>query len=210
MTSRWLLAGLILWLSTGCVQQAPFTAVQDAVGQVTHADGFPSVTRNARPYILDEASRLFTTDLIRTDNQSRLTIEFTGGQVVHLDPNTQLLISSVEQRPGEHRYRFSLTSGSLMIEGHDAVPDRLTIRSSIAQVTTDSGSIWMGYDRNSPTLRIISLNNASIIVSNDDGKVELTTAGQTTTVSPGSAPGAITTWSPERITRTISYYEQIQ
>ena len=210
MTFRWLLVGLILWLSTGCVQQAPFVDMTDAVAQVTAAEGFPSVTRNARPYILDEASRLFTADLIRTDEQSRLTIEFASGRVIDVDPNTQLLISSVEQRPGEYRSRFSLTSGSLKIESHDTPLDGLTIRTSIAQVTAATGSIWLGYDRNNPTLTVVSLDNASIIVSNADGEVELKTIGQTTSVSPGSAPGAVTTWSSERITRTINFYQQIQ
>lgn len=211
MTSRLSLLLLIATLTTsGCVQQAPFLPVTDAIGQVEIADGFPSVTRNSRPYILDEQSRIYAGDLLRTDERSTLTIQLASGSVISLGPETQLLFNVVERRGNEFRSSLSLTAGSMRVSETTSAEHTLMVRTRIATAVSSSGAFWLGYDRDNPTLIVIALGDRTVSVSNTDGKVELNRQNDTTSISAGAAPRTTTSWSEDRASRTINYYQQVQ
>jgi len=211
MTSRLSVLLLVALLATsGCVQQAPFLPVTDVIGQVEIADGYPSVTRNSRPYILDEQSRIYAGDLLRTDERSRLTIRLGSGSVISLGPDTQLLFASVEQRETEFRSSLSLTAGSMRVSATTSTDHDLTVRTRIASAASISGAFWLGYDRDNPALTVIALGDRPVTVSNTDGEVELVLARDSTNVPAGAAPRAVTRWSEDRVNRTIDYHQQIQ
>jgi hypothetical protein len=211
MTSSLPLLLLIAVLATSsCAQQTPFLPVTDAIGQVELADGLPSVTRNSRPYILDEQSLVYAGDLLRTDERSTLTIRLGSGSVISLGPETQLLFTVVEQRENEFRSILSLTTGSMHVSQRTSADQELTVRTRIATAASRSGAFWLGYDRNNPTLTVIALGDRLVTVSNTDGEVELNRLHDTTSVPAGAGPRAVTGWSEDRASRTIDYYFQVQ
>lgn len=207
-----LLLGFSLVALSGCLRQAPFVEVTDVVGEIKIAEGFPSVTRNARPYILDEQSLIYTGDVLRTDRRSRLTAELISSHQISLSPESQLLLVKAEQRNDEVRMQLSLSSGSAEISSHntDLPEGELTVRTNIANISSHSGSFWLGYENDGSVLTVISLDDSGLRVFNSDGGVEITKAFQSTTIAPGVAPGNISTLSDARARRTIDFYHQIQ
>ncbi len=196
-----LLVGLLLG---SCAQQAPFIAVSGAVGEIESAAGFPSVMRNARPYIVDERSRIYNGDILRTDQRSSMSARLASGGSIHISPNTQLRVNLVKQRGTDFQSEFSLNAGAIRA----LVIMPLKLRTSVAEVSAAYGNFWVGYDN--PELSVIALDNADVTISNTDGAVVLNEKLEGSTTRPGTAPGSVSSWSRERAENTMAFHNKVR
>lgn len=195
-------AGLLLVLLslTACSLYEPYVVQTSPIGKVTAASGYPEVMRNARPYMLDEQSLLFLGDILTTDEQSLVQVSLDTGVVIETGTRTQLRFGETGE---EHR--LTLTAGSAEIYDTQSV-NEFQITTNFARIVSNSGHVWVGYLTSGNGIEVVSLSDAPVTVSNDDGSVVLTAPMQVTSLRPAAAPQQAGYWSAQRFDRTKLQY----
>lgn len=199
-----LLTGFLLTSCTTAVYQPETTPV----ALVTFSQGFPSVSRNSRPYILAEQSKIFPNDMVTTDEQSRVHLRMASGTLLKLGTYSQLFLAGFTQSDNS-LILLNLASGSLEIERTASIRHRVRIGTALADIETETSKLWMAYDASTRNIHIVSLGFEDIRVTNRHGSVTLSAPLQMTTVSPGAAPQAILEWSQARFTTVRDHYNRI-
>ena len=188
----------LLCLVSSCITYQPHEVSFEPIGTVVQSTGYPAVIRNARPYIIAEQSTVFAGDVITTDDQSLVQLEFKTDTIVKLGKDSQLLITDMQINETSSISQLTLRNGSLEIEGDSAGNNNMTISTSIAMIETHSESLWLAYAQANTQLNVVSLGANPITISNQDGTQVLDSELRATTINAGSAPQRAATWTRQK------------
>ncbi|MDA0978341.1 MAG: FecR domain-containing protein [Proteobacteria bacterium] len=208
-----LLAGtalLTLLSAAGCTQYESFEPGTTPVAMVIDSAGYPSVQRNARPYILARQSRIYPGDRVMTDEQSLVEIEFEDGHRIRLGTRSQLLVTSHEgdqDRGSPTETVLTLSSGSLEVTDNQRGNHRIT--TSNAVISSSSPHFWMGYDPAGSELDVVSLAAGKLLVSNQHGEVSLASVYASCHVQPGAGPQGAIQWTESRFQQVKAAHQRI-
>ena len=95
---------------------------------------------------------------------------------------------------------MDLNLGTGAIRAHLSAGCELELRTPIAAARLQGGMSYASSASN--TMEIVMLQSGNMEVSNDNGEVEIRTAGYGVTVIAGSAPQAPYEWTERRLSRT--------
>ncbi len=202
----------LLILLSACSHYKPYVISTTPIGMVSASTGFPSVLRNARPYILDEQSQLYQGDVITTDEQSLVHINFNSGATLELGTQSQLLLSQYSEIRHQRLHGLSLSKGSMTVSrraGDFGVAPVFEIATTIATVESRGDNFWLGYTPASNGVDVVSLTHEPVTVRNKSGSIELNQPLQMTTVTPGGAPQAMLVWSEKKFERRKKPYTRV-
>lgn len=202
----------LLILLSACSHYEPYVISTTPIGVVAASTGFPSVLRNARPYMLDEQSQLYQGDVITTDEQSLVHINFNSGATLELGTQSQLLLSEYAEIKHHHLHGLSLSKGSMTVNrraGDFGGAPVFEIATTIATVESRGDQLWLGYTPASKGVDVVSLTHEPVTVRNRSGSVELNQPLQMTTVTPGGAPQAMLLWSKDKFERRKKQYTRV-
>jgi hypothetical protein len=91
----------------GC-SSLPDNSIPGPIGTVTIAAGLPAVTRNNKPYILAEQSKIYIGDIISTDERSTTGLALVSGHTIDIPPQTQWLVIDVTTNGVDYKSSSSL------------------------------------------------------------------------------------------------------
>ena len=187
-----------LLLLTGCVGLS-YQPLPDDLGQVIHSEGVPQVIRHAQPYILARQSRLFSGDVIITDDHTTATLKLADDSQLEIAPNSRLLIRGVSTNGTSFQSEFSLNAGSMGISGsRSSSKTQATISAATADITLQQGDLWLNHRLNGSLLDVVLIGSGTAIVANSHGTVTLTAPLTITTVPSGAAPRPVSRWSEQK------------
>lgn len=190
-----MLLALGSFLLTGCESVEIIEPV--TIGYVSSSLGFPVVSRNNRRYILARQSLIYPADIFDTDGSSMIEITLLDQTIITIAKKSHVVLhnylgddnsSSMDLNLGKGAIRADLNSGCEM-----------ELRTPIAVAHLQGGILYARSVSN--TLEIVMLKSGSMEVSNDNGEVEIGTAGYGTTVISGSAPREPYAWTERRLRR---------
>jgi hypothetical protein len=198
--SRLLKTGMLLalgsFLTAGCESVEMIDPV--TIGYVSNSLGFPSVTRDNHRYILARQSRIYPADIFDTDGSSMIEITFLDQSIITIARTSHVVLhkyvgdaksSAMDLNLGKGAIRADLSSGC-----------ELELRTPIAVARLQGGMSYASSASN--TMEMVMLRSGKMEVSNDNGEVEISTAGYGATVIAGSAPQAPYGWTERRLSRT--------
>jgi hypothetical protein len=206
----WAACLIALTCVAGCTS-LPYNSIPGPIGTITTAAGLPAVTRNNRPYILAEQSKIYIGDIISTDERSAAGLALVSGQIINIPPQTQWLVIDVTTNGADYKSNSSLVQGALQVKGPGDTPHEFTIRTAIAVLHTLAEHFWLGYNKgNDAGLIVVAMDDVPVTVHNQDGTTILTAPMQTSSVAPGVAPQNAVDWSEQKLQNTIDYYNERQ
>lgn len=203
---------LVLAVATAGCAQTMDERETHTIGVVKAASGFASVVRNNRNYILDSQSRIFKGDIVRTDGNSKTSIEMIDDSLIQIGPDSHIVFHLYDYTPDADspNARIVLTTGSLRISTRFVGSGRRTryeIQTPVAVINVLGADVWGGFIFTDNTLDVALLAGRGISVENSHGQVEITTAGQGTTVIGRAAPQPPRPWSISKLQRATSETE---
>lgn len=187
---------------TGCINKA--VPVTTEIGLVTESSGYPSVVRNNRSYILARESRIYSTDVLDTDEESMLQIRMIDDTLITLAKSSHVVIHRYLQKVDAARIEATLTKGAIRATRKHDVENNIEILFStpIAAIRSFSHDFWASFhDR---TLDVIMIDGKEIEVSNRSGKRQVTRPSYGIKVTAGSGPQEPILWNDARISSAIS------
>ena len=182
---------VLLAVLSGCsFTHDDFTA-PEPIGRVIAANGFPVVIRNNQRYILAAQSEIYLSDIINSNDESRVEILLTDGELIAVGPESHLVLHESN--------RLTLTRGSVFISVVEN--SRLRLGTSLAALTLKTGSMLAMLNARTLETCLIS---GDLTVSNDNGETELLNPVTGASVIAGSAPQTPVNWGERRLERGIS------
>lgn len=199
-----LLMALVL---IGC-QSEPATKPQPVlIGQVTSANGYPEVIRNNRTYILDTQSRIYTNDVLNTDERSKVLITMSDGSTFTLGPDTHFVLHryDLNQDKTVSGADMTITSGSL--KANLSTPEsrsNFEIRTPVAIINTPGAEFWGGFSFAENTLDIAMFDGKGVVIRNSHGSTQLSENAWGTSVIGDSAPQPAKAWSKQKLAQALA------
>lgn len=186
----------------------------DEIGRVAALLGSALAERGEQQIDLRRDDRLYEGDRLVTLEDSRLKILLRDETTLALGPNTVLELSKYQFDAGAQQSDVSLSflQGAFRCNtgriGQQKNPNfRIETRSALIGVRgTD---FWGGFIFNDD-LGVAMLEGKGVYVENEYGRVELTQAGEGTTVVQGQSPSIPIQWKPEKIERAIAETEVLE
>jgi hypothetical protein len=186
-----------------------YNSIPGPIGTITATAGLPAVTRNNRPYILAKHSKIYSGDIISTDERSTAGLALVSGQTIDIPPQTQWLVIDVTTNGVDYKSSSSLAQGALQVKGPGDTPHEFIIRTAIAELQTLAEYFWLGYHKQGNAgLIVVAIDGVPVTVRNRNGTTNLTGPMQTSTVAPGVAPQSTINWSEQKLRNTIEYYNE--
>jgi hypothetical protein len=197
--SRLLEAGMLLalgsFLLTGCQSVEIIEPV--AIGYVSNSLGFPVVNRNNHRYILARQSQIYPADIFDTDGSSMIEMTLLDQTIITIAKNSHVVLHNYLGDDNSSSMDLNLGKGAIRADLNARC--ELELRTPIAVAHLQGGISYAGSVSN--TMEIVMLKSGSMEVNNDNGEVEIRTAGYGTTVISGSAPQAPYAWTERRLLR---------
>ena len=198
--SRLLKTGMLLalgsFLTAGCESVEMIDPV--TIGYVTNSLGFPVVTRDNHRYILARQSRIYPADIFDTDESSMIEIAFLDQTIITIARKSHVVLHNYLGDAKSSSMDLNLGKGAIHADLNSRC--ELELRTPIAVARLQGGISYASSVSN--TMEIVMLQSGSMEVSNDNGEVEISSAGYGTTVIAGSAPQTPYAWTERKLSRT--------
>lgn len=197
------LLSLLAVLLSGCFSHAPVSNQPVIVGTVTKAIGTPSIIRRNESYLIGVESLIYAGDIIQTDNGSKAQLTMIDRSVIRVGNNAHVVIHRYEYTPGESSPQalITFTSGAIQIDtagfAQAKHPD-FQIQTPLASISLHSTKFWAGFIPGDRLLNLLLLHGKNVHVANDQGSVNLNSAGLGTTVTAGRMPQAPVKWNTDK------------
>jgi hypothetical protein len=202
--ARWLTIIAVMLVSG--LASGPSVA-QDAIGTVSRIQGEASGARNGATRALDLNSSVFPNDLVSTGDAARLEVTFADNTRLTLGEKAKLTLDTYvfDSAAGSGALKFGLVGAFRFVSGQVS-----KLASADVRVTTPvaivgiRGTEFWGGPIDDQVLGVFLIEGA-VSVSNTAGQQILTLPGQGTNIAaPGAAPGPVTFWAPDKVTRAIA------
>ncbi|TCK09202.1 FecR family protein [Marinobacterium mangrovicola] len=187
----------------------PAQVLADEIGRVVAVLGSALAERGEQRINLSRDDRLYEGDRLVTLEGSRLKILLRDETTLALGQNTVLELSKYQFDAQQSDVSLSFLQGAFRCNtgqiGQQKNPNfRIETRSALIGVRgTD---FWGGFIFDDD-LGVAMLEGKGVYVENEYGRVELTQAGEGTTVVQGRSPSSPVQWQPAKIERAIAETE---
>lgn len=187
----------------------PAQLLADEIGRVAAVFGSALAERGEQNVDLRRDDRLYEGDRLVTLEGSRLKILLSDETTLALGQNTVLELSKYQFDAQQSDVSLSFLQGAFRCNtgqiGQQKNPNfRIETRSALIGVRgTD---FWGGFIFDDD-LGVAMLEGRAVYVENEYGRVELTQAGEGTTVVQGRSPSNPVQWKPEKIRQAIAETE---
>jgi hypothetical protein len=190
-----------------CGFAAGWSAAQDAIGAVSRIQGEASGTRGGATRALGLNSSVFRNEIVATAETARLEVTFTDNTRLTLGEKAKLTLDTYVFDSAARRgtIKFGLIGAFRFVSGQVS-----KLASADASVTTPvavvgiRGTEFWGGPIDDQVLGVFLIEGA-VGVSNSAGQQILNQPGQGTNIAaPGVAPGAVTFWPADKVSRAIA------
>jgi hypothetical protein len=198
--SRLLETGMLLALGSFLITGCESVEIVDPVtiGYVSNSLGFPVVTRDNHQYILARQSRIYPADIFDTDGSSMIEMTLLDQTTITIARKSHVVLHNYLGNAKSSAMDLNLGKGAIRADLNPGC--ELELRTPIAVARLQGGISYASSVSN--TMEIVMLQSGSMEVSNDNGEVEISSAGYGTTVIAGSAPQTPYAWTERRLSRT--------
>jgi hypothetical protein len=180
---------------------------QEAIGAVSRIQGEARGTRGGTTQALSLNASVFPNEVVSTGAAGRVEIIFTDHTRLTLGEKAKLTLDRYVFNPaaGSGTIRFRLVGALRFLSGQVS-----KLRTSVVSITTPVAAVgirgtefWAGPIDNQ-ALGVLLIEGA-VSVSNAAGERILGQPGQGTNIAaPGAAPGPVTFWPPDKVTRALA------
>jgi hypothetical protein len=183
------------------------SAAQDAIGTISRIQGEASATRSGATRALSLNAAVFRTETVATAETARLEVTFTDNTRLTLGEKANLTLDSYvfDSAAGSGTIEFGLVGAFRFVSGQVS-----KLASADVRVTTPvaivgiRGTEFWGGPIDDQALGVFLIEGA-VSVSNAAGQQLLNLPGQGTNIAaPGAAPGPVTFWAPDKVSRAIA------
>lgn len=198
----WLLAALSVLMS-GAVR-----AEQCRVGEVVRVVGTVSVQRTSSNFVPFVGVKVCRGDRLVTGAGSIAEVRLRDGTLITVGKSSEFVFREYriyKNKPNVALFdlvsgAFRSVTGSITARAH-----RFEVHSRVATIGVRGTDFWGGYGLTDNGLDVIMLSGHGIYIdSASGGHVEISTAGQGTTVVEGSAPTAGSAWGADKVQRAVA------
>lgn len=207
ISRRALSLGFLCFLAPalGGAQQA---ATDEVVGKVSEISGSAVAMQDAMPRALKKGADIFIGDVLSTARDSRLQIRMLDDAEFALGERSVFVVQEYFLKQGgtEGNAVIRLMTGAVravsgkiaQLDGHP-----FQLRTEVATIGVRGTEFWGGMLDGVHQFAL--LGGTAIIVENKAGRVEITRAGDGTTVTgDASAPVAPSTWAADKLSRAAA------
>lgn len=193
---------LSVLLLTTCTTQLP-TDPQH-IGIVTTYTGMPSVIRNGKTYWLSTQSRIYSGDVVKTDETSRLKINMIDDSQIILGQESHLVFHIYDYEPGSFfpMARMTFISGNFRARTENVTRawfGEFEIQTPLALVRPKNADFWGELSPSDNTLGIALLEGTEVRIANDHGSARIKRQNYGSSVHAGSAPQRPKRWSERKV-----------
>jgi hypothetical protein len=189
----------------GGAQQA---ATDEVVGKVSEVSGSAVAMQDAMPRALKKGGDIYIGDVLSTARDSRLQIKMIDDAEFSLSERAVFVVQEyfLKQDGKDGNAVIRLMTGAVKaVSGKIAQLDNhpFQLRTEVATIGVRGTTFWGGILDG--THQFALLDGSAIIVENKAGRVEITRAGDGTSVtSDSSAPIMPTTWAVDKMSRAAA------
>jgi hypothetical protein len=182
-------------------------AAQQAIGAVSRVQGRASGTHNGATEALDLKSSIFLNEVVSTGEAARLEVTFTDGTQVTLGEKAKLTLDTFVFNPavGIGTIKFGVVGAFRFLSGQASklASSDVSVTTPVAIIGIRGTEFWGGPIDNQ-ALGVFLIEGA-VNVSNAAGEQILSERGQGTNIAtPGAAPGPVTFWPQDKVSRAIA------
>jgi hypothetical protein len=180
---------------------------QEVVGAVTRIQGEASGTRGTATRVLGLTTSVFLNEVISTGEAARLEVTFADNTRLTLGEKAKLTLESYVFNPAARRgtIRLGVVGAFRFLSGQVsklAISD-VSVTTGVANIGIRGTEFWAGPIDNQ-ALGVFLIEGA-VSVSNAAGEQILSRPGQGTNIAtPGAAPGPVTLWPADKVTRALA------
>ena len=180
-------------------------AAQEAIGTVSRIQGGASGERGGATRTLDLNAPVFLNDVVSTSEGARLEVTFADATRLTLGQKAKLTLDSYVFNPASGTIRFEVVGAFRFLSGRISKLANATVSvtTPVAVIGIRGTEFWAGPIDNQ-ALGVLLLEGA-VSVSNAAGEQILSQPGQGTNIgAPGAAPGPVTFWPADKVTRALA------
>jgi hypothetical protein len=182
-------------------------AAQDAIGTISRIQGEASGTRNGATRALGLNAAVFRNETVATAETARLEVTFTDNTRLTLGERAKLTLDTYvfDSAAGQGAIKFGLIGAFRFVSGQVSklASADVSVTTPVAIVGIRGTEFWGG-PIDDQVLGVFLIEGA-VSVSNAAGQQILSLPGQGTNIAaPGAAPGPVTFWAPDKISRAIA------
>ncbi len=168
------------------------------VGAVETLEG-TAFARRLALHQLNQGSRIYLNDDIRTGDASRLALSIIGGNMVHLGPNARLTVDRFLTEAGGE---LVLSNGSMVFDRSETSPKAdIEVRTVFGLIGLRGTRFFAGRSRGSFS---VFVERGAVVVTAADVR-RVVGAGQGVDIpAPGDPPGAVRVWGRARINEALA------
>ena len=180
---------------------------QDAIGTISRIQGEASGTRNGATRALGLNAAVFRNETVATAETARLEVTFTDNTRLTLGERAKLTLDTYvfDSAAGQGAIKFGLIGTFRFVSGQVSklASADVSVTTPVAIVGIRGTEFWGG-PIDDQVLGVFLIEGA-VSVSNAAGQQILSLPGQGTNIAaPGAAPGPVTFWAPDKISRAIA------
>jgi hypothetical protein len=183
------------------------SAAQDAIGTISRIQGEASAMRSDATRALGVNASVFSNEIVSTGEAARLEVTLRDQTRLTLGERAKLTLDRYVFDPagGRGTIKFGLVGAFRFVSGQlsKLANADVSVTTPVAIVGTRGTEFWGG-PIDDQALGVF-LIEGSVSVSNAAGAQILNTPGQGTNVAaPGAAPGPVTIWAQDKVSRAIA------
>ncbi len=187
------------------VSPATLADAAEAIGKVLLATGKPQLERQQHLSVLKRNTALFEGDIIKTGPGARVMLQLQDKTRINLAENSEFSLNRYrfDENAQSSDVRFKLVKGAFRavsgLIGKQPKP-KLEVITPVATIGIRGTDFWGGF-LFSEALDVTMISGKGIYIYNDQGRVDINSNGEGTTVKPGKAPTAPISWPAEKLRR---------
>jgi hypothetical protein len=190
-----------------CSFASGLSARPEVIGAVSRIQGWASGTQGGATRPLALNSSVFVNDVISTGETGRLEVTFTDNTRLTLGEKARLTLDSYIFDPaaGSGTIKFGLVGAFRFVSGQvtKLASSQVSVTTPVAILGIRGTEFWGG-PIDDQALGVFLIEGA-VSVSNAAGEQILSRPGQGTNIAtPGAAPGPVTRWAPDKVSRAIA------
>ncbi len=182
-------------------------AAQEAIGAVSRIQGEVSGTRGGATRALGLNAPVLLNELVSTSEAARLEVTFTDNTRLTLGERTKLTLDAYAFNAvaGSGTIKFGVVGAFRFLSGQvtKLASSDVSVTTPVATIGIRGTEFWGG-PIDDQALGVF-LVEGTVSVSNAAGEQILSQRGQGTNIAtPGAAPGPVTFWPPDKVSRAIA------
>ena len=201
---HWLLGIALILVACLCGSR---TMAQNAIGAVSRVQGDASGMLGGTTRALAPDAPVFLNDVVSTGEGARLEVTFVDRTQLTLGERAKLSLDNYVFDPsaGSGTIKFAVVGAFRFLSGQASklASADVNVTTPVATIGIRGTEFWGG-PIDDQVLGVFLIDGA-VSVANAAGEQILTQSGQGTNIpSPGAAPGPVTFWAADKVSRAIA------